>query len=165
MNPAPPPIIRLTAADENKQFLCKNDIPLEAFSCTLHSFNDSYLVWHFNDQEITAFYPARDPVNHDVINKSFPISNESAVYVYNLTAIFTRVTQVPSLSTFDLPFLISESVLIVRPFNESQTEFEPYNVTCSCLNTLGYCTSNNRTVCQTKQYEVAGMFLLFCGYL
>ena len=70
--------------------------------------------------------------------------------MYNLTAVLTQVTQVPSLSRFNLPFCIS--VLVVQPFNESQTDVDPYNVTCRT-----FCTGNNRTVCQTKQYKVAGM--------
>ena len=141
-----PPIV-LAAADENKQFLCNNgSVSLKVFTCTHNGF-PSNLIWRFNDKEITGFHPAVNPVGQ----VSFPIANESAS-VYSLTAILTRVTQVPSLSRLDAPFYNSESVLIVRPFNESQTELEPYNITC-----LTICTGNNRPVCQTKKYEVAGM--------
>ena len=137
----PPPPIVLAAADENKQFLCKNElVPLEAFSCTLYGFD---LIWLFNDQKITAFYPD-DPIG-DKVNISYPNSSS----IYNLTAILTKVDMI-SLSRFSLPFCVS--TLIVQPFNESQTELEPYNVTCQT-----FCTGNNRTVCQTKKYEVAGM--------
>ena len=143
----PPPIV-LAAANENKKFLCKNELPslvLEAFSCTLYGRD---LIWYFNDQRITAFLPG-DSVGRTV-NTSIPKSSP----IYNVTAILTRTTQVPSLSRSNLPFYIS--VLLVQPYNESQTEFEPYNVTCQT-----HCTGNNsRAVCQTKQYEVAGMLKL-----
>lgn len=145
-----PPII-LAADDENKQFLCKNgSVSLKVFTCS-HSGFPPELIWRFNDKEITGFHPAVNPVGQV---SSFPMANESAS-IYSLTAILTRVTQVPMLSRSDSPFYNSESVLIVRPFNESQTKLEPYNITC-----LTFCTGNNRTVCQTKQYEVAGMFKL-----
>ena len=136
----PPPPIVLTAADENKQFLCKKELPLEAFSCTLYGFD---LIWFFNDQEITAFLP-----NDEI--KKVSISYPSSSPIYNLTAVLTQVTLVPELSRFNLPFCVS--ILIVQPFNESQTEIEPYSVTCQT-----HCTGDNGTqVCQMKQYEIAG---------
>ena len=137
----PPPPIVLTAADENKQFLCKKELPLEAFSCTLYDFD---LIWFFNDQEITAFLP------NDLIGDKVSISYPSSSPIYNVTAVLTQVTLVPELSRFNLPFCVS--ILIVQPFNESQTEIEPYSVTCQT-----HCTGDNGTqVCQMKQYEIAG---------
>ena len=144
-DPSPP--IVLAAADESKQFLCKNgSVSLKVFTCSHNGF-PSELIWRFNDEEIALFSPLRDTVGR-------VHANEFAS-VYNLTAILTQVTQVPYLSRLDAPFYKSESVLIVRPFNESQTELEPYNITC-----LTFCTGNNRPVCQTRKYEVAGMFKL-----
>ena len=137
----PPPPIVLAAADENKRFLCKNELPLETFSCTLFGFD---LIWFFNGEKVTAFLP-NDPIG-DKVSVLYPPSKP----IYNLTAVLTQVTQIPALSRFNLPFCVS--ILIVQPFNESQTEVLPYTVTCQT-----YCTDDNGSqVCQTKRYEIAG---------
>ena len=97
---------------------------------------------------MTAFLP-NNPIG-DKISVSYPSSSP----IYNLTAVFTQVTQVLELSRFNLPFCVS--ILIVQPFNKSQTEVLPYNVTCQT-----YCTGDSGTqVCQTKRYEVAGKYTI-----
>ena len=141
----PPPVV-LAAADEKQKFLCKNDLPsvlMEAFSCTVYGPD---LIWYFNHRRITSFYPG------DAASRTFNIPESSPIY--SVTAIpSTRNTQAPSQSRFGLPFCIS--VLLVQPYNASQIEFEPYNVTCQT-----HCVADNHTVCQTiaKQHEVAGIY-------
>ena len=141
MNP-PSPIV-LVATDENT---CKTELPqvLEAFFCTIYGRD---LIWYFNDRRITAFHPLAG----DTVDSTFSILIPESSPIYNVTAIpCIRTTQAPSLNRFDLPFCIS--VLLVQPFNESQTELEPYSVTCQT-----HCIADNHAVCQMKQYEVAGM--------
>ena len=120
-------------------FICQNQTPLYAFSCTLYSGD---LIWYFNNETVTAFLPG------DVVGETVRISYPESAPLYNITAV---LTQVETISIYNTLFCVS--ILTVQPFNEAESEVIPFTVSCQT-----FCRDDDRTAaCQTRQYKVAGM--------
>ena len=141
INPPSPVILETTAEGD---FICKDKPLLYSFSCTLYGFN---LIWYFDNEILTAFQ-AND-MDH-LRTFQYP----SSAPIYNITVVLTQVSTA-TVSRFNAPFCVS--VLTVQPFNENEIQVLPFAVSCQT-----HCEdANNTAVCQTKHYNVAGMYYKF----
>ena len=144
INPPSPVILEATVEDD---FICENKPLLYSFSCTLYGNN---LIWYFNNEAVAGFLP------QDTVGDAFRVYvyESGPDKLYNITAILTQVSTA-SESRYNAPFCVS--VLTVQPFNESQIKILPFTVACQT-----HCEGCNGTnICQTKHYEVAGMYHVY----
>ena len=138
---APLPVVLETTITDGK-FICADQTPVYTFYCTVNGNN---LTWYINDGTVTTFTP-RDRVGRTV-SVTYPRNSQSDP-LYNVTYTLTHISMIPGTAIFKYVSYVN-----ILPFNDSKIEVVPFNVSCKTR-----CSDDNRTdVCQSRQYEVAGM--------
>ena len=148
---APLPIVLETTITDD-DFICPNQTPFYAFYCVAHGYT---LLWSFNGDIVTVFLPL-DSVGYFVPFTYYRnVFDSRSEPVYNVTVVLTFISntirQENSNNNIMIPILAS--TMIVQPFNASQSQDLPFNVSCQT-----FCQNESHAqVCQTKHYKVAGM--------